>query len=542
MTARRAGAVVRAALAGTTWGAARSVRIVAVSASDASTARHDLVVHVTATERRADVYAAHAHELVQLLFDSEKFTRIEADLPTVAFDPDGLGDVGVRSRRGAADAQDPATAAHDWALREMRVPAAMALMRPAARGGTGIVIGHPDSGYSDHPMLGLTQLDLTRDRDVISGDDDARDPLHPPRRRLFNLLPNPGHGTSTASVLVGAGEGAAPGGFRGVAPSARLVPIRATESVVQVFDTDVAEAVHWARRSGCHVVSMSLGGKGLFGLEDAIQEAVDAGLVVMAAAGNQVGFVTAPASYDNCLAVAASTAASTPWDGSSRGGQVDVTAPGARVWCAQMDWRSTPPVFVLTQSDGTSYAVAHLAGVASLWLAHHGRDAIIARFGLGHVQAVFLTMLRAPGVCRVPAGWDHHRWGTGIVDAAALLRAPLPAPHAFMARRGAVAADARTPLDRVAASLDLPIDDVRRLVDGLLGDGAADDLDLLRRFEGELMFQLSDPAVRASWLAAGRRVGAADDGASVAVRGASPQFRRKLAAGPSAIGSVAARR
>ena len=44
------------------------------------------------------------------------------------------------------------------------------------------------------------------------------------------------------------------------------------------------------------------GGTGFFGLREAIQEAVDAGMIVMAAAGNQVGVVTAPASYDNCIA------------------------------------------------------------------------------------------------------------------------------------------------------------------------------------------------------------------------------------------------
>jgi serine protease len=48
----------------------------------------------------------------------------------------------------------------------------------------------------------------------------------------------------------------------GVAPRADLVPIRAVESVVQFFDSDVARAVEHARLVNCHVVSMSLGGTG----------------------------------------------------------------------------------------------------------------------------------------------------------------------------------------------------------------------------------------------------------------------------------------
>jgi hypothetical protein len=409
----------------------------------------------------------------------------------------------------------------------MNVPTALALMAPGRRGGKGIVVGHPDSGYSDHPMLGLAQLDLTRDRDVISGDDDARDSLRPPKKRLFNPLPNPGHGTSTASVLVGLGEGAAATAFHGVATAATLVPIRATESVVQVFDTDVAKAVRWARQHGCHVVSMSLGGKGLFGLEDAIQEAIDDGMVVLAAAGNQVGFVTAPASYDNCLAVAATTSASAPWDGSSRGSQVDVAAPGSCVWCALFNWKSQPPGFDLRQSDGTSYAVAHVAGVVALWMAHHGHDTLVNRFGRRNVQAALVSLLRTPGVCRVPAQWNHQKWGSGIIDAAALLRAPLPAPHAFAGRHGAAPTAERDPLDRLAASVGRPLADVRRCVDRMLGPGASDDLGLVRRFEGELAFHLADPASRATCLARGKGAAAPPP---IVLAGASPQLRRRVAA------------
>ena len=68
---------------------------------------------------------------------------------------------------------------------------------------------------------------------------------------------------------------------------ATLVPIRATKSVALVRGVGVAKAVDHARRSGCHIVSMSLGGVMLTGaLEAAIQVAVRSGTIVMAAAGN----------------------------------------------------------------------------------------------------------------------------------------------------------------------------------------------------------------------------------------------------------------
>ena len=193
-------------------------------------------------------------------------------------------------------------------------------------------------------------------------------------------------------------------GIVGVAPGALVVPLRAVESVVQLFDSDVARAVEHARLTGCHIVSISVGGKGFFGLRAAIQRAVDAGMIVMGAAGNNVRIVVAPASYPNCLAVAATGPDDQPWPESSRGRAVDVSAPGWGVHIAGYTWEGGVPVAIVGQSSGTSYAVTHLAGVAALWLAHHGPGELQKRYGAG-VQAAFLRLLRSGG-SRVPENWD----------------------------------------------------------------------------------------------------------------------------------------
>ena len=478
--------------------------------------------------------------MVQRLYDTEAFLRVEADVPVPAFDPEGLGATTAPVRRRtsrdgavvrAADddcAQDPAAATHDWALREMHVPEALALLPRAVAGGRGIRVGHPDSGYTDHASLGLSQLDLATDRDVISGDDDAKDPLRSPKQTIFRPLPNPGHGTSTASVLVGVGDGA---GFRGVAPGATLVPIRATESVVQVFDTDVAKAVRWARQHGCHVVSMSLGGKGLFGLEDAIQEAVNDGMIVLAAAGNQVGFVTAPASYPNCLAVAATRPGGQPWSGSSHGKQVDVAAPGACVWAAMFDWKQKPPGRVTRQSHGTSYAVAHVAGVAALWLAKWGHAELVDKYGKANIQNLFLTVLRRPGVCRQPVGWDASQYGAGVIDALALLEAALPVPAAVGVPRAALRSARNDPLERIALHVDRSPAEVAAWIDQAMGPGTSTDLETLRRFEGELVYHLSTPEWRVGLTAASRSRGRPNVVPEAALASASPQMRALLRGG-----------
>ena len=507
MAPHQAESMLDAALTATAWGPGRSRRVTLASPDSTGRAVDDLLFEIAVPYRIGSPrYASWAHELVQHLYDVERngnpvFSRVEADIPVSAYGRSPVGERGRVALRGV----DPLSLDHGWVRRELQVTDALAHLGLASLTGLGIRVGHPDSGYSDHGALGLTNLDLTTDRDVISSDDDARDPLRKPSFSWFNPLPNSGHGTSTASVIVGDGDGD-PAGFHGLAIGATLVPIRTTESVVQVFDHDVAKAVRWARQVGCQIVSMSLGGKGLFGLQDAIDEALATGMIVMAAAGNKVHFVTAPASYDNCLAVAATGPGAVPWDGSSRGEAVDVSAPGHGVWAAMFDWSSSPPGTPVRQSDGTSYSVAHLAGIAALWLAAHGSAALAARYGPAAVQSAFVAVLNSLGSCTVPPGWDAGRWGTGVVDALGVVTAPLPDPTVLTtaaARARGGSDDARSRLlahidgtDAVdvgpAGARSTARHDGERWLERALGRERAADDEVLRRFEGELAYHLAE--------------------------------------------------
>ncbi len=477
--------------------------------------RRDWRLDVSTTEAiGSPTYAAAAWDLAHRLRDTDLFERAEADVPVGAFAPGAA----AASSTGGDCTTDPLSVAHDWALTTIRRPEAMAAMAAGVRGGVGVLVGHPDSGFTTHPVLGPV-VDTTKDWDVIDGDPDATDPLGPPTPQFFNPLPNPGHGTSTASVILGSGDG---NGFQGVAPRAVLVPFRATESVVQLFDSDVADAVRRARLAGCHVVSMSLGGTGFFGLREAIQEAVDSGMVVMAAAGNQVGIVTAPASYDNCLAVAATGTGDRPWSGSSHGPAVDVAAPGTCVWRAAFDWSVTPPGAIVERGHGTSFAVAHVAGVVALWLAHHGHQNLAARYGRPNIQAVLLGLLNTPGVCARPAGWNDD-WGVGRIDAAALLAAPLPVAVALGGAAASASGAGDDPVDHLAALTCTPSEQVR---DWLVARFGADGADAaVHRFGGELAYLvLADPSFRA-----GMTSPALAAFADAAPAAASPQLTAALA-------------
>jgi hypothetical protein len=133
--------------------------------------------------------------------------------------------------------------------------------------------------------------------------------------------------------------------------------------------------------------------------------------------------------------------------------------------------------------------VALTAGVAALWLAHHGRDALIERYGKGNLQRVFRRLLTS--TARDPGGWDQGEYGAGIVDAEALLNAGLPDLSTVPALEGAIPA----PMDRLAVYVpQATVGDVEAALDVLLSGVPRDEREL---YAGELAYLLAqDDTIR----------------------------------------------
>jgi thermitase len=332
-----------------------------------------------------------------------------------------------RGRRGLSaggDDDDPGTEGnYEWSLCNSKVKEAWKLFE-ARSPGAGIVVGHPDTGYTPHPEIAGPRLRIGDGYDFEDDDPNPRDPL------AGGLLRHPGHGTSTSSVIISA-KGLPPGSagpefVSGSAPGASLIPIRTTKSVVLLSMSRLTHAIYYAVEQGAHVISISLGGPFSWGaIHNAVREAEAQGVIVLCAAGNEVRFVIFPAAFDEVIAVAASRIDDKPWDGSSRGPAVDITAPGSSVWRARTELRERREWYDVWRGSGTSYAVALTAGIAALWLSYHGRNALIAKYGRDRLAAVFKLLLQQ--TCRTPPGWDTDDYGPGIANALALLRAELPA-------------------------------------------------------------------------------------------------------------------
>lgn len=360
--------------------------------------------------------------------------------------------------------------------------------------GAGIVVGHPDTGYTTHHEI-WDAADLriltTHGWNYVDDTSDPRDPL---------TGEHPGHGTSTASVIMSDEGGPAGNWVSGVAPRAALVPLRVSDSVIHFSFANVTQALYRATDvAGAHLVSMSLGGPfPSEALERAIDHALARGLIVLAAAGNVWPWVVYPARYDPVIAVAANNCATKPWSGSASGSKVDITAPGESVWRALTQRTAAGLKYVVERSSGTSYAVATAAGACALWLGHHGRDQLVARYGAGKLAAVFLKLLKK--TAHVPPGWDKSDYGAGILDVDKLLRAPLPAklpkPKSVASTRSAVR---RERFDSRVAELfpDLDPDRALHAVEGMFAMMSPRAKAAFRQVDHEILFHLATtPALR----------------------------------------------
>ena len=443
-----------------------------------------------------------------------------------AFVLPAVGPYRAPARRGAAGgtAPDlPCSDDNDWALELGHVFQAWNVPAADQPQGKGSIVAHPDTGYTRHPELIRSDILYAKGYDFVAGTPDALDPLAPP---------NAGHGTSTASVILSDAGPPLVTHVTGVAPQASLIPLRISSSVVHFSWSRLCAALYRAIDEGAHVVSMSLGGPwGGFALHEAIRDAVDAGLVLVAAAGNGWPFVVYPARYDEVIAVAACNCAKARWADSASGSAVDIAAPGESVWRAKT---SATGGFDVDRSSGTSYAAASVAGIAALWLAYHGRANLVARYGVAQLAAVFKEMLTSDGHAGTPLPWPTGAMGAGIANALSLLEAALPATaHAAgMAVRAGVRAPVTGDFDRIASYF--PRAQPARVRAWLLAMFGVKERDLAPRlaaFADEIAFHLAaDPKTYAATHAAlAERRGAVAVRPARLLRRASPSLKRQLA-------------
>lgn len=168
-----------------------------------------------------------------------------------------------------------------------------------------------------------------------------------------------GHGTHVGGTVAAVDNTV---GVIGVGPNIDLYAIKVLDRRGSGFLSDIIEGLDWAILKGLHVVNMSLGtSANIQSFHEAVKRVNDAGIVQVAAAGNNSGAVNYPAAYPEVIAVSAIDSADKLASFSSRGPEVDLAAPGVGIY-------STYRGQTYRTLSGTSMAAPHVAGVAALVL------------------------------------------------------------------------------------------------------------------------------------------------------------------------------
>lgn len=173
-----------------------------------------------------------------------------------------------------------------------------------------------------------------------------------------------GHGTHCAGVIAAAKNGI---GVRGIAPRAKILPVKFLGPDGSGDTADAVRAIDYAVAQGARILSNSWGGGGYSQLlDDAIQRALNKGVIFVAAAGNNSMnndlSPNYPANYAGVLSVGSSDAADIRSSFSNFGvSTVEVFAPGTAIV-------STYPGGVYRSMSGTSMATPQVAGALALAL------------------------------------------------------------------------------------------------------------------------------------------------------------------------------
>lgn len=190
------------------------------------------------------------------------------------------------------------------------------------------------------------------------------------------------HGTACAGIVAAKGNNNK--GTAGVAYNAKIIPIRIFVGV-STNDNWVANGINWAWQNGADVLSNSYGGGSYSStIESAINNAVSngrngKGSVVLFSSGNDNGSVNFPSTVGNAISVGASSMCDerkTPtscdgeyWWGSNYGTQLDVVAPGVKIFTTDISGSSGyNSGDYKSDFNGTSSACPNAAGVVALIL------------------------------------------------------------------------------------------------------------------------------------------------------------------------------
>ncbi len=233
----------------------------------------------------------------------------------------------------------------DWALNAVDAPGAWKFGT-----GKGIIVAVLDTGVSaSHPDLAGRVLPGWN---FVANDGNAAD--------------DAGHGTFVAGLIAGS----TPAGPTGVAPGAKILPVKILDSSGVGSTASFVAGINYAVNAGAKIINISASGASdSAALDDALTNAESHGVLVVASSGNDANEQTSyPAAVPTVLAVSATDQHNKLASFSSFGPYVDLAAPGVDIWSS---WWSVTNGNGHATASGSSASAPLVAGAAAILAGLH---------------------------------------------------------------------------------------------------------------------------------------------------------------------------
>lgn len=232
--------------------------------------------------------------------------------------------------------------------------------------GHGVTVAVIDSGCD------LTHVDLAPN--IIEGKNFVEPNLPPTDSGV--------HGTHVSGIIAACHNDT---GVVGIAPKAKIMPLKVLNSFGTGSIDHVTQAVYYAVDNGADIITMSLGTRNpIDKLKEAIVYANSKNVTCFVAAGNagSTKQLLYPAAYTECISIGAVDENSMRADFSCTGPNLDFVAPGVKIY-------STVPTNSYSFLSGTSMSCPFAVGVAALVLAQRKELDPTAKIGIEEYRQIF---------------------------------------------------------------------------------------------------------------------------------------------------------